>query len=349
MELISSIASEVTQQVGFNITTRDVERVLGSMVTTTNPWEIVDLSDVPVPGVFEILRVMERERLVSFSDDQCVLTDKGREVAQNVHPVVDLSCKQCEGRGISFDRFSDIASKFIEIQRSRPQASHEFDQGYVTPQTTIARFVIAYERGDVFGKDILVLGDDDLVSIMLGLSGLPKSITVVEIDRRLTDFIRDVAAKEGFEIDVEDFDLRKPLPEEHKGRYNTFFTDPPETLKAADAFVGRGVSALKNVGDAGYFGFTRREASLSKWYNVQKLLWDYGVVITDIVHNFSEYINWGYETDTKAWRLSPVKVRPEKNWYRSALYRIQTLEGFKGSTIDYGDENIYEDQESSTT
>ena len=81
----------------------------------------------------------------------------------------------------------------------------------------------------------------------------------------------------------------------------------------------------------------------------QNLLLKYKVVFTDIVHNFSEYVNWGYEEDTRAWQLAPVKVMPEKNWYRSAFYRIQTLEGFTGNSKDYGTENIYEDQESSTT
>ena len=199
------------------------------------------------------------------------------------------------------------------------------------------------------GKDILVLGDDDLVSIVLGLSGLPKSITVVEIDKRLTGFIRETGEKYGFEVNVNDFDLRKPLPEIHVKRYDTFFTDPPETIRAADAFLGRGISALKEPGSAGYFGFTRREASLTKWYDLQRLLLGYGIVITDIIHNFSEYINWGYEEETRAWDLAPVKTLPVKNWYRSALYRIQTLQGFSGSSIDYGDENIYDDHESSTT
>ncbi|NIT12871.1 MAG: bis-aminopropyl spermidine synthase family protein, partial [Candidatus Dadabacteria bacterium] len=128
-----------------------------------------------------------------------------------------------------------------------------------------------------------------------------------------------------------------------------FFTDPPETLKAADAFIGKGISTLRSAGSAGYFGFTRREASLKKWYDLQKMLWGYKVVVTDIVHNFNEYVNWGYEKDTRAWQLSPLKIKPKKNWYRSALYRIVTLNGYSGSRRDYGSKNIYEDTESSTT
>ena len=195
----------------------------------------------------------------------------------------------------------------------------------------------------------MILGDDDLLGIVLGLSGLPKSVTVVEIDPRLVDFIQDTASRGGFEIRVVQFDLRRPLPEGHANAYDTFFTDPPETLPAADAFVGRGIASLRAPGSAGYFGFTRREASLTKWGNMQGMLLSYGVVFTDIIHNFNEYVNWGYEEDTRAWSLAPVKVLPDGPWYRSALYRIEALEGFRGNKKDYGDQDIYEDKESSTT
>lgn len=344
-----TIASQTAESTRIQISARDIERILGAVSKTPNPWEIVDLSDVPVPAVFEVLKIINRQGLVEFKGRGCVLTEKGDRISKSTHPVLDLSCRTCSGRGITYDKFAGLAEKFRRIQKDRPAASHDYDQGYVTPDTSVSRFIIAYERGDIAGRDILVLGDDDLVSIVLCLSRLPRSVTIVEIDKRLTSFIRDVARSEKFEIKVDDFDLRKPLPERHVGAYDTFFTDPPETIKAADAFVGRGIAALRQVGSAGYFGFTRREASLRKWFDLQRLLIDRGVVMTDIIHNFSEYENWGYEKDTRAWQLSPVKVVPESNWYRSALYRIETLEGFRGNTIDYGTENIYEDNESSTT
>lgn len=342
-------AAKISEEIMIKINAREVERILSCVKNTGDLWEIVDYSDVPVPAVFQTLKFLKDENLIYFDEKSCKLTESGLELASGLHPVEDMSCTYCDGRGLSFSRFSDVEKKFNEIQSSRPPASHNFDQGYVTPATSVARFVLAYERGDVKGKDILVLGDDDLVSIVLGLSGLPKSITVVEIDKRLTGFIRETGEKYGFEVNVNDFDLRKPLPEIHVKRYDTFFTDPPETIRAADAFLGRGISALKEPGSAGYFGFTRREASLTKWYDLQRLLLGYGIVITDIIHNFSEYINWGYEEETRAWDLAPFKTLPVKNWYRSALYRIQTLQGFSGSSIDYGDENIYDDHESSTT
>ncbi len=346
---LRTAADHISGKTGIELCEKDIERILASVRTTPDLWEIADYCDVTLPALFESLRYLENDGLLKFEAGKVVLTDEGYRFAKDLHPVEDLSCTKCEGRGISFDRFSELADSFRDVQKDRPAASHDFDQGYVTASTTIARFVLAYERGDVQGRDILILGDDDLVSVVLGLSGLPKSITVVEIDKRLTDFIKKVGAEKGFGVNVRDFDLRRPLPESYLGRFDTFFTDPPETIRAADAFIGRGVASLKKAGCAGYFGFTRREASLRKWFDLQRLLLNYNVVMTDIIHNFSEYVNWGYEEETRAWELAPVKVMPDKNWYRSSIYRIQTISGFKGSSIDYDLDNIYEDIESSTT
>jgi len=346
---LKKLAQQVSNKSKIKVTVSDIERLLGALRKSKNPWDVIDKSDFPVPAVFESIKALEKIRLVSVSGNGFYLTDEGKNVAKSLHSVDDLSCKTCEGRGIILEKFSEIRNKFLKIQKRRPAPLRKFDQGYVTPSTTLSRFALAYERGDIHGKEIFVLGDDDLISIVLGISRLPKRITVVEIDNRLTDFIQETGVKEGFKVDVHTFDLRRSIPRDHRNKYDTFFTDPPETLQAADAFIGRGIATLSQPGSAGYLGFTRREASLTKWYELQKMLLKYKIVFTDIIHNFNEYINWGYEEETRAWRLSPSKVKPNKNWYRSALYRLETLEGFRGNNRDYGNENIYEDHESSTT
>ncbi len=345
----AELANEVSKKSNIKVSKKDIERLVGALQKTGDPWVLADISDFPVPAVFETLNALKDRGLVSVSDSSVTLTENGLLAVESVHPVEDFSCGGCEGRGISLEHFVDIRDRFNEIQRSRPAASHDFDQGYVTPSSTFSRFLIGYERGDIEGRDILLHGDADLLSIVLGLSRLQEGLTVVEVDKKIVGFIEEVAGAEGLEVSVREFDLRKPLPPEHVGAYDTFYTDPPETLPAVDAFVGRGIASLRSPGSAGYFGFTRREASLEKWWGLQRLLLGYKVVITDIIHNFNEYINWGYERDTRAWRLAPVKVEPRVNWYRSALYRIEALPGFCGNAKDYGEENIYEDAESSTT
>ncbi|HEB37430.1 MAG TPA: putative methyltransferase, partial [Thermoplasmatales archaeon] len=98
-------------------------------------------------------------------------------------------------------------------------------------------------------------------------------------------------------------------------------------------------------------GLTRRESSLDKWMKVERVfVSEFNVVITDIIKDFNEYVNWGYEEKTRAWKLSPIKKKPSHNWYKSYMIRIVTLGesvGFDGK-IEV-DQELYDDEESSTT
>jgi len=206
--------------------------------------------------------------------------------------------------------------------------------------------------GDIIKGKVFVLGDDDLTSIALMLSDLPRRIVAVDIDKRLIDFIRKAADEIGYnDIEVTTLDLREPLPSGYSKAFDTFITDPPETLYAIETFVGRGISSLRGERRAGYFGITRGESSLDKWREIQRvLLGKFNVIITDIIRSFNHYVNWGYEEETRAWELSPIKRNPESIWYKSYMFRIETLEGSRGfeGAVDIGRE-LYDDEESSTT
>ena len=130
------------------------------------------------------------------------------------------------------------------------------------------------------------------------------------------------------------------------GRFDTFFTDPPETVEAM-RFVGRGISALKGVGGAGFLASRGGEFARQVAVGRASAL-GYGVAITDIIHHFNEYVNWGYLEQMKAWELAPVKQFPSKNWYYSYMFRIEVVESVEISNADMTGRDIYTDSESST-
>ncbi len=68
-----------------------------------------------------------------------------------------------------------------------------------------------------------------------------------------------------------------------------------------------------------------------------------GVVITDIIQDFNEYITWDYHKETKAYKLAPVKKDPE------GIYRIEALPGFTRWNGEITDDMFYLDEEGSTT
>ncbi len=352
-ETVETILQKARNSSKIPVYERTIENILSSILVTDNFWRIVELSEEPLPLVSEVIKTLREEGLISIGGG-IGLTEEGRRFIEE-HGIGGREssiCRYCEGRGLNLENDLDLLDRFKELVKDRPTPKHEFDQGFVTPETTISRVLLMHSKGDLYNKDVFVLGDDDLTSIALMLSDLPRRIVTVDIDERLIDFIRKAADEIGYnDIEVTTLDLREPLPGDYSKAFDTFITDPPETLYAIETFVGRGISSLRGERRAGYFGITRGESSLDKWREIQRLLVDrFNVIITDIIKNFNHYVNWGYEEETRAWMLSPIKKNPESIWYKSYMFRIETLDGSKGfkGAVDIGKE-LYDDEESSTT
>jgi len=331
------------------VTERDVKRVLAALLVTSNVWELIDLSDVPVIAICRIWEVLKEEGLAEVKDGELRLTGEGKSLCreEKVYPPREFRCPRCEGRGITLEGLAHTVERFKAIASNRPEAVQEYDQGYVTEETTLLRVAFMWHKGDLEGKEVLVLGDDDLVSVAAALTGAPARVAVLDIDDRLIEFIKGVSRKEGLTLEVLKHDLRKPLPASLRGAFDTFFTDPTESLRGFKAFVERAFSSLKGPGCAGYFGLTRREASLRKWREIQSFLIQSGAVITDLLDDFNAYVNWPYVEAMRAWSQLPVQQRPERIWYRSALYRVELVEMPEVKDIVYSDD-IFFDEETAT-
>ncbi|MCD6383998.1 MAG: bis-aminopropyl spermidine synthase family protein, partial [Thermoplasmata archaeon] len=270
------------------------------------------------------------------------------EWPQEIDPYPENTCPTCGGRGVLPRSYVGLVERFKRLVRGRPEVKRSYDQAYMTADSVWARVAFIEMRDSLKGSKVFIIGDDDLFSIALGLTGKVEKITVLEIDEELTDFIDRVAGDEGLPIETITLDIREPLPEDLRGEYDILSTEPTETLEAMKVFVGRGITALKGEGASGYVGLTRREASLSKWHDFERILLnDFGVAVTDIVRNFSVYTNWSYFEETKAYEISPVKSVPRRPWYHSYLIRFELLASSKGFEEPY-EGNFYFDEDTST-
>lgn len=326
---LGKLTEDVRTRTSLVFTERDAERILASVLTSEDIWRIIDLSDVPVMALCAALRAMRAVGWVEFTGGRVRLTRAGHGMirAAGIAPALELRCGRCGGRGVELGPVAEVADRFRKIAASRPEAIQDYDQGYVTEESTLYRVAVMWARGDLAGKELLVLGDDDLVSLAAALTGAPKRVVMLDIDPRLVDFVREVGKEEGLEVEAVRHDLREPLPEELVLGFDTFFCDPTESLRGFLAFAGRGISALRGPGSAGYMGLTRREASLSKWQAIQRELLSAGAVLTDLRDDFHDYVNWSYIETMRAWDHLPVKRVPGRNepWYRSALLRIELV------------------------
>ncbi len=344
--MLAQIAQKASRSAGAKIYLREVERVIGALMASSEFWGVITLSCLPVNTVAEIIKELIAEGLVVQKDHSLELTPKGKGEAQvrEISPLADGACKACAGRGLDLSAFNKLLNTFREMVQGRPKAIFEYDQGYVTPETTVARVALLAAKGDIKGKDLLIIGDDDLVSVAAALSRLPRRVAVLEIDPRLIRFIQALADSHHLEIEIYRQDVRKRLPAELCRQFDTFLTDPPETIDALELFLTRGLAALKGPCCAGYFGLTFAESSLSKWLALQQILAaKLKVAVTDIIHNFNEYVNWDYLLESVRKDLSFVQVNPLSNWYRSSMYRVETVEGSYWENLDREDLALYPD------
>jgi len=272
-------------------------------------------------------------------DFQKILKNKELENKISIiKKIKNIKCKSCDGNGYTFDKFFyNIFKQFEKICQNRPPAIPEFDQGFIKTEDIIKRVEFIYERGDLLNAKIIVLGDDDLISIALALTKLPKEIYVIEIDKRLIDFINGVALEYKLPIKTIEYDARNPVPDFLINKFDVFITDPVETLEGMKTFLLRCMLCLKNEG-VGCFGLTTLESSLKKWYKIEKFIINSGFVITDILRNFSVYptlVNkkdWGnFKEKLPIYKLT--KDEMTKEWYFSSFVRIEKVEDKKLANV----------------
>ncbi len=294
------------------------QRVLSILARVSDPWEVAGRCRLPFPRLAQLLRDWERQGLVELAPGQIRLTGLGRERALSL-PDPD-------------DCLSALATTFRQLAAGRPAAAARFGQGHLTVDAVLARVRAMLVHGDLWpGVRVVVLGDDDLASLALALTHLPSQVTVFEIDQRVTEFIAEQAARCGLGgLEVHAADLRRPLPAGHLGGYDLFLTDPSETDAGLRMFLGRGLSALRpGPGAAGYFGLTLIEADLAKWRRLQRWLLTQSVAITAVYPDHGSYENWPtLVEEARAFGLACFSVAAKRPWYRSSLYRLETLDDF---------------------
>ena len=356
IDKIEKIRKEIIKRSKIWISLNGVKRILSAIKTTSNQWLIIRYSYEPINVVNTALNILKEERIVKVKDENVYFTNIGKKLIKEleINKIENTKCVFCEGRGFKFNFDKNLFKKFFEIQKQRPKPMKVFDQGNVTPQTTFARISLAYNFGDIQNKEILILGaEDDLLGLAIAMTGKAKSVTILDIDKRLIDFDNFWAKKLNLKLNAFVFDLRKKLPNDLLGKFDTFFTDPSETVQAIKGFILKGVASLKGPGCVGYFGFTLKDSSLVKWYQLEKILNKNKIVITEILPDFNHYENWPYLEETRSFKNSLTKKNPNKIiWYTSHWYRIVTLEGFKRVNIDltkFSGKKFYDDIENSTS
>ena len=133
----------------------------------------------------------------------------------------------------------------------------------------------------------------------MGLTKLAKSITVLDIDNRVLNYIsKSVEELSLDKISVISHDLRDPFPDDIVNKYDVVVMDPPYTNEGLRLFLKRASQVLKsNVNiDGRNYSINGKKCILSfgnkppeQMQRLQFSILDHGFIINEMIPDFNHY------------------------------------------------------------
>ncbi len=147
----------------------------------------------------------------------------------------------------------ELAYRALKACRSDSSVSRrdELDQCPATIRTTLRRLALLLGTSRLEKRRILLLGDDDLLSVAIAATGLRTRVTVVDLDHSLLARIARWTKNEI--VELVHHDLRLGLPGAMAASYDVVFTDPPYTAAGQLLFLRAGMMALRNTRSSSMF------------------------------------------------------------------------------------------------
>jgi predicted methyltransferase len=295
------IVGEVAAVVGLREGTAGVRDVLRA-TARFEPVAVRKLSRataLPVPIVSAICNEL-RKREVVARERPVRLTALGRALFGAAHGdgLSEALCSACEGRELVIPpALGPVVRKLATLAERAPGPRFELDQAHCDVETKIRRVLALHEANALDGREVLLLGDDDLLSLALAWLAEPLGariarLVVLDVHSALLSFLRRELARAPFPCDVRRHDLRDPLPASLVGSIDTVFADPPYTATGAELFLSRAAEAVggDRRGDVFFaFGSRRPDDEL----RVQRAIVAMGFVTKRLVRNFNEYVGAG--------------------------------------------------------
>jgi N4-bis(aminopropyl)spermidine synthase len=275
-----------------------------SAILTAEPAavrEIARLAELPVPIVAASCNELRKHGIVD-TQRPVRLTASGRAAVAEATGAVGLrvTCPECGGRGETVPpELAGLVASLHAIAAGAPGAKAELDQTHCTVDTKLGRVLRLHEARALAGQRIIVLGDDDLVSVALaqfaaltGSAGAIRRLTVVDTDPEILAWIDQNVAGTGLVVETVRHDLRRPLPASLSGAFDVVLTDPPYTVAGARLFLSRAVSALvPEPGRHVFFSFGARRPD--ETLAVQGAMVEMGMVVRSLAAGFNTYLGAG--------------------------------------------------------
>ena len=266
------------------------------------------VTKIPIPAVSKVVNILiEREVLTRPTDGKGVqFWERSMNFVEDFFKFYGYGvqkCPECKGRpNYISPRFENLFDELNLIFDKRPQVDTTCDQSKNTVETGIQRVLYFYNEGGLEGKNVIFLGDDDFTSAVLSIfyksffpdepKLLPKSITVLDIDKRILSSITKIYEQNKLSVNCVQYDLKNPIPNELLSKFDTIITDPPYSINGVKLFLSRAISMMPtidkyNTGKDIFLSFAHR--SPQRTLKLQSLLTEMGLSIMEIIPRFNIY------------------------------------------------------------
>jgi N4-bis(aminopropyl)spermidine synthase len=300
---VDKVVAEVAAAVGLAEGESGIRDILATLLQAepVAVREVARLAELPVPIVAAACNELRRHGVID-TQRPVRYTAAGRSaVAAAAGPVgLPVSCAECDGRGVVVPpELAGLAATLQQAADGAPGAKAELDQTHCTVATKLSRVLRLHAAHALAGQRILLLGDDDLISVALaqfaawsGNPGLIRRLTVIDADPDVLDWIAEQAEGTGVAAELVCHDLRKALPAALAGSFDVAMTDPPYTVAGAELFLSRAVSGLAaQPGRHVFFSFGARRPD--ETLAVQRIMVEMGLVLRSATPGFNTYLGAG--------------------------------------------------------
>jgi predicted methyltransferase len=297
---LDSVVAEVAAAVALSEGQSGVRDVLRE-VALREPAAVRELSraaELPVPIVAAVCNEL-RKRGVLAPGSPVRLSETSRPVLAPVRPDLGRECQPGAGGLAVPAELSGLAHELAVVAEGAPRAREELDQSHCTVDTKLRRMLRLHQAGAWYGKRIILLGDDDLMSVtiakfaaLLGAAPGIRRLAVVDSDADVLAWAASQVAGTGVAAEFIEHDLREPLPASLTAGFEVACTDPPYTVAGAELFLSRAVAALvAEPGQHVFFSFGARRPDEA--VRMQGLITAMALAIRSVEPGFNTYLGAG--------------------------------------------------------
>lgn len=299
-------------------------------------WQIVEYVGGSERRMLRLLEEMVNEKIIYF--DKLDNTFYLKNNKSNKHD--DYKCKYCNGSTVELKNLNNLIPIMKKIWESKPKPTLLFDQRPVTLKTSLKRVAYFLNNNDVYQKNIVFLGDDDLTGICLALANKDCNVTVLDADKRLIDFINDIAQKYKLKINARVLNVMNKIPKDLRMKFDVLMTDPTPEKIPFTVFMNAAIDLLKKEG---VLYTSIYSSAMMKNMDLQRIITDMGLYITEMISGFThyQYIYNLYSTkDVDLLNKYNIKFNDDSICFTETMFRLEKNINTVKLPIEYSSEQM---------